>query len=95
MIEKKPQLYTIDVTGNYFGYYANAIGENDDKIKERLREKYKSEMTIKEGIKIALEIFKEIQGDKFKLDRFEVNYITNDKGKVERLKGEEISEYIK
>ena len=95
VVGKKPQLYTIDVTGNYFGYYANAIGENDDKIKERLREKYKPEMSIKEGIKIALEIFKEIQRDKFKLDRFEVSYITNDKGKLERLKGEEISEYIK
>lgn len=95
VIGKKPQLYTIDVTGNYFGYYANAIGENDDKIKERLREKYKSEMTIKEGIKIALEIFKEVQRDRFKLDRFEVSYITNDKGKLERLKGEEISEYSK
>jgi 20S proteasome alpha/beta subunit len=28
---KKPELYTSDTTGNYLSYYANAIGENDDK----------------------------------------------------------------
>ena len=27
----KPELYTSDITGNYFSYYANAIGENDEK----------------------------------------------------------------
>jgi len=32
--KKTPELFTSDVTGNYFSYYANAIGENDDKIKE-------------------------------------------------------------
>src|SRR3972149_348531 len=37
----KPSLYTSDVTGNYFSYFANAIGENDEKIKEKLRERYK------------------------------------------------------
>ena len=37
----KPELYTSDVTGNYNAYFANAIGENDAIIKERLREKQK------------------------------------------------------
>ncbi len=93
---KKPQLYTIDVTGNYLGYYANAIGENDDKIREKLRERYKKDLTIKKGVKLALDIFKEIQGNKFNLDRFELSYIKNDKEKFERLRGgEEISEFLK
>ena len=34
---KNPELYTSDVTGNYFSYNANAIGEDDEKIKEKLR----------------------------------------------------------
>jgi 20S proteasome alpha/beta subunit len=37
---KKPELFVSDITGNYFSYYANVIGENDDKIREELREKY-------------------------------------------------------
>jgi proteasome alpha subunit len=95
VVGKKPQLYTIDVTGNYLGYYANAIGENDDKIKEKLRERYKKDLTIKKGVKLALDIFKEIQEKKFNLDRFELSYIKNDTEKMERIKGEEISEFIK
>ena len=78
--QEKPQLFTSDVTGNYFSYNANAIGENDEKIKEKLRERYKKDLTIKKGIKLALDIFKEIREKKFDVDRFEVAYILT-KGK--------------
>ncbi len=90
---KKPELFTSDVTGNYFGYYANAIGENDDKIKEKLREKYKKDLTIKKGIKLALDIFKEVQEKKFDINRFEVSYIDKEEGKLKRLEGEEIKDF--
>ena len=56
---KKPELYVSNVSGNYFAYHANAIGENDERIKEKLREKYKHDLTIKKGIKLGLDIFKE------------------------------------
>ena len=87
---KKPKLYTSYVTGNYLAYNANSIGENDDKIKEKLREKYKSDLTIKKGINIALDIFKEIQGNKFDIKRFEVCYIKNTDSKMKRVEGEDI-----
>lgn len=89
---KKPQLYTSDVTGNYLGYSTNAIGENDEKIKEKLREKYSESLTIKKGIKLALDIFKEIQGNKFNVTRFELDLIKKDDAKIERLEGEKIKE---
>lgn len=93
--DKKPELYTSDVTGNYFSYYANAIGENDEKIKEKLRDKYKPELNIKKGVKVALDIFEEIQGKNFDLDRFELVYIQNDDAKLKRLVKEELKEFIK
>jgi len=89
---KKSELFTSDVTGNYFSYYANAIGEDDGKIREKLREKYKHGMKIKEGVKLALEIFKEIKGNKFDLKKFELAYISNEIKKLTRLEGEEIKE---
>jgi len=92
---KKPELYTSDVTGNYFSYHANAIGENDEKIKEKLREKYKQDLTIKKGIKVALNIFEEIQGKKFDLNKFELSYIKSDEAKLKRLEGEKIGEFLK
>jgi len=88
---KKPVLYTSDITGNYFSYYANAIGENDEKIKEMLREKYKKDLTISKGVKLALEILKEVQGKDFDIDRFELGYIESDEGKLKRLEGDFIN----
>ncbi|MBT3404626.1 archaeal proteasome endopeptidase complex subunit alpha [archaeon] len=87
---KVSELYTSDVTGNYFSYYANAIGENDDRFKELLREKYAKELTLKKGIKLALDIFKEVQGKKFDLNRFELVYINCEDRQQVRLEGEEI-----
>ncbi len=89
---KKPELYTSDITGNYLSYTANAIGENDERIKEKLREKYKPELNIKKGVKIALDIFQEIYGKKFNINRFELAYIQNDDGKIQRIEGEKIKE---
>ena len=89
---KKPELFVSDITGNYFSYHANAIGENDDKIKEKLREKYKQTLKIKEGIKLALDIFKEIKGSKFSLSKFELVYINSENKKIERIEGEKIKE---
>jgi len=92
--DKKPELYTSDVTGNYSHYHANVIGENDEKLKEKLREKYKKDMTLKKGIKLALDLFKEVKGKKFDIDKFELAYIKIGE-KLERLEGEEIMNYIK
>lgn len=92
---KKPSLYTSDVTGNYFSYYANAIGENDDKIREKLREKYDKNLTIKQGVKVALDIFREVQADKFSSERFELVYIENEKEKLEKVDVEQLSEFVK
>ena len=91
----KPELYISDVTGNYFSYFANAIGEKDEKIKEKLREKYKSGLDLKKNIKLAIDIFKEIQGKDFDIDRFELVYIENDKAKLKRLVKEDLKEYTK
>jgi len=87
----KAELFTSDVTGNYFAYYANAIGENDSLINDKLRDKYKKDLTLKQGVKLALEIFKEIQGKKFDLNRFELVFIEKENSKLQRLEGEEIN----
>jgi len=91
--EKNPELFTSDITGNYFSYNANAIGENDDKIKEKLRESYKSDLTIKKGVKLALSIFKEIQGNRFNLNKFELSFIKKEDAKIQRLEGEELKNF--
>ena len=93
--DKKPELYTSDITGNYFSYYSNAIGENDEKIKEKLREKLTPEVNIKKGVKIALDIFKEIQEKNFNIDQFELAYINKDEVKIKRIFGDDLKDFIK
>jgi len=89
---KKAEVFVSDITGNYFSYYANVIGENDDKIKEELREKYKQTLTIKQGVKLALEIFEKVQGTKFNIKKFELAYVNKEDAKLKKLEGESIKE---
>jgi proteasome alpha subunit len=90
--EEKGKLYSSDITGNYFEYYAHAIGENDSKIKDILREKYKKTITIKEGTDLAVKIMKEVQGDKFDIEKFELSYLSKDSEEIKRKEGKEILE---
>ncbi|MFA6023400.1 MAG: archaeal proteasome endopeptidase complex subunit alpha [Candidatus Pacearchaeota archaeon] len=81
----EPKLFSSDITGNYFSYHAMAIGENDEKIKEMLRLKYNKNLNINGGIKLALDIFKEILGKNFETSRFDVAYIEKDDKKIIKL----------
>ncbi|MFW5846981.1 MAG: archaeal proteasome endopeptidase complex subunit alpha [Nanoarchaeota archaeon] len=92
---KKPELYSSEITGNYFAYYAHAIGEKDDKIKEKLKEKYKENLTLKQAAKICIDIFKEIKEDKFNIEKLEMAYISIDKPQLKRVEGKDIQEFIK
>jgi len=91
----KAYLYTSDVTGNFFAYKANAIGENDEKIKEILRKDYDENLTIEEGIKFALKIFKDLLDKNFDLQRFDVGYIKTKEEKLMRLHGDDLKKFLK
>ncbi len=87
--DTKPKLYTTDVTGNYLQYKANAIGEGDTKLQERLRERYKQDLDCKEGIKLGLDIFKDVLQDDFSIERFDVAVIDKSK-KIKRYSADEL-----
>ena len=90
-MDKEAVLYTTDVTGNYLRYFANAIGEDDEKIKKMLREKYRKDLSVKEGLKLAVDIFKETQGEKFDINRFDAGIV--EEKKITRLSGKEIEKH--
>lgn len=96
-VNGKASLYSSDVTGNFFEYYAMAIGENDEKLKESLRKSYKPGIKIEEAIKLALNIFKEVKTKNFNVENFDAAYVlSNDKDKkVYRLNGEKLKKYLK
>lgn len=91
----KPKLYVSDVTGNYFEYKASAVGENDEKIKEILREEFDETMSIEEALKLGIKIFKKLLEKNFDISRFDVAYIRIGEKKIKRLEGEDLKKYIK
>jgi proteasome alpha subunit len=84
----EPVLYTTNITGNYFKYYANAIGENDEEIKKNLRSMYKKDMSIEEGIKLAIDIFKKIHGNEFDISRLDAGIVKE--GGIVKKSGKEL-----
>lgn len=91
----RPHLYTSDITGNFFSYKANSIGENDEQVKEELRKGVNENLTMEEGVKFVLKIFKEILGKNFELSRFDVGMIPTKDAKLIRLHGEDLRKFAK
>jgi len=87
-INGEPVLYTTEVAGNYLKYKANAIGENDEKVRKILRQKYREGMTSREGLKFALDVFREVQGSEFDIERLDAGILSE--GKIEKLSGKEL-----
>ena len=75
----EPTLYTTDITGNYLRYKANVIGENDEKIRKLLQEKYKGGLSSKEAVRLALEIFREVQGENFNASSLDIGIVEDSK----------------
>jgi len=92
---EQPHLYATDITGGYLAYRANAIGENDEIIKEKLRTEFKDTMTIEQGITFVLTLFKEVLEKNFDLKRFDVGYVKTDNPKLVRMYGDELKKFVK
>ena len=94
-IDDKKNLFVTDVTGNYFGYSATAIGENDEKIKEILRKEYKESMNIEACMRFSLNIFRRVLGKNFDASRFEAAYIKTKEKTFTRVLGEDLKKFLK
>ncbi|MEK6888700.1 MAG: archaeal proteasome endopeptidase complex subunit alpha [Nanoarchaeota archaeon] len=91
----KSHLYASDMVGNYLAYRANAIGENDEKVKEALRKEFNENMTIEDSIKLSLRIFKQVLDKNFDISRFDVGYIKIGDAKLVRMHGDELKRFVK
>jgi proteasome alpha subunit len=76
------QLYTTDITGNYLKYKANAVGENDEKVRGLLRERYIEGLSSEEGLKLALVFFGVVLGVAFDVGTFDAGVLGKVDGKV-------------
>merc|ERR1711881_325242 len=67
------QLYQSDPSGNYGGWKATCIGNNESTAKSILKTDWKEELDLEEGISLALKILnKTLDVQKLTEDRFEL-----------------------
>lgn len=71
-----PKLFLTEPYGLYFGYKAAVIGEGEAEVDSILQKKYKSTMSIQEGLQLAASALKEYLGSDFSIDRLDGVYIT-------------------
>lgn len=88
--EDGPKLYETDPTGIYFRYNATVIGEGETEVEEILHKKYTSEITIEEGMKLAIGALKTVLDKDFNVDRIDCAFIKTDEEKLTRVNRDEI-----
>ena len=88
--QEKPRIFVTEPSGIFFEYHATAIGQNSDEIIDILNKSYKDNITIKQGVNIAIKALKSVLGDNFNIDRVEGAYITVADKKFAKLAKEDI-----
>jgi proteasome alpha subunit len=73
----KPVLYQTTPSGMYIQFLARSVGSLSNKINEKLEEKYSDKLDNKKAIALGLDIFKEVLGDEFSKDRFDIAQVTS------------------
>lgn len=83
-IDSEPRLFMTEPSGIYFGYRARAIGQKAEEANKILENKYKLNMSLKDGIDLATSIFKKVLGKEYSAERIESRTVTS-KG-IEKIK---------
>ena len=88
-----PQLYHMDPSGTYVQFDAKAIGSGSEGAQQSLQEVYHKGMTLKESIKSAMTILKQVMEEKLNDTNVQVATVTKDQG-FKLLSGQELQNYI-
>jgi proteasome alpha subunit len=88
------KLYETDPTGIFFQYKATAIGEGENEIEEILSKEYKDDITIKDGLKLALKSLYSFIGDDLNVDRIDCVYIEKDEKKYKSFSNEAVENVL-
>lgn len=89
------KLFETDPTGIFFQYYASVIGEHETEVEEVLQKKYKSDMTIEEGLKLCVDTLSKIIGKGFNIDRIDAAYITIKDKKFKNVTKQKLEKLLK
>jgi len=78
--EKGPQLYNTDPSGTFSQWDAKAIGSGSEGATNALQEDYNSNMSLDDGLELALKILRQVMEEKIEVGNVEVATVTKDEG---------------
>lgn len=70
-----PQVMTTSPSGRYSSFKATALGQNEDKAKEILKENYKEDASLDDMMKLGIKVQKETSEDEISADIVEIVYV--------------------
>ena len=85
-----PKLFETDPTGIYFQYQATVIGEGEPEVEEILNKEYHPDMTIEDGLKLALTALMKVLGKEFQTQRIDAAYIKTDEKMFTQFKKDKL-----
>lgn len=88
------RLFETDPTGIYFEYKATVIGEGEPEIEEMLVKEYKDDLSIDDGLKLAIKAMTKIIDIKPEENRIDAAYITTKDKKMMRMSKEKINQAL-
>jgi len=89
-----PKLFETDPTGIYFQYKATAIGEGENVIEEMLHKEYKDDITMDDGLKLAIGGLAKFLDKNFSAERIDCAYISIKDKKFTRMSKDDINKVI-
>ncbi len=87
------KLFLTEPYGIYFQYKAAVIGEGEAEIDPILQKRYKPNLTIEEGLKLAIDSLKEALKKEFNINRIDASYIDLNNKKSKNFSMEEIKKF--
>ena len=92
------QLYNTEPSGIYNAWKAHAIGKNDQSACSSLKEYYNDNMSLKDGLKLAIKVLKKsLDKNKMNPENVEIFVLAKNEEEIKQrfVKKDEINEYIK
>ena len=89
------KLFETDPIGIYFQYKAAAIGEGETEVEQMLEKHYKEEMSLDEGLNLAVKSLRKALGKGFKAERIDAVCIRKEDKTFKRIGRKEIEKAIK
>lgn len=68
-VDDNPRLFVTDPTGIFFEFKATVVGEYEEEIKEILNKEYKENMSVQDGLRLAIKALKKVLGKQFDIER--------------------------